>query len=582
MISNTATKDDSELLGILRKTFIDEATSFLTDSEAALVRLDDPEQREESLGMVFRAYHSVKGSAASVGYGDIAQFSHTAEDCLSILRSKPELVTREIVSILLQVNDCLRTRIVTLLAFPSDETGWHTEPLEAKLKEVIASLKDNSKLKVDSAAHPTMGFFDTMPGPAKAQPAPASGSANGPALDKSKIQSLALKIDAAKVDAVMDMVGELVVIKSQLVETIPPAFRNEGRTKAVIGLLDKSVRELHEKTLAMRMLSLKTSFLKIQRMARDLSEKLDKPIAFEMSGEDTELDRALIEQLSDPLMHLCRNAIDHGIEAADERIKAGKPREGRVSLKAFRRGEGVMIEISDDGGGVSRKRVVDHAVKRGLLAQDIQVSDLNDAQVFDLMFQPGFSTAKEVTDVSGRGVGLDVVKSNIAAIKGRVEVESKEGQGTCFKLMIPLTTAITDGIIVEMKQQKYVVPIECVKSFVESKQVTIVPMHNDKTAIGVGSGHYPLLNAPGIAPEKPITEALFLLLDVMDRTVALAVDGVHGKTQVVLKSVRGSVDKSGYFSGAAVMGDGKVALVLDVIGLTAATEQFLNDNVVGQ
>lgn len=571
MSDDIAKTEEDDFLVLLRKTFIDEATSFLADSEAALISLDDAAKREKALAEIFRAYHSVKGSAASVGFLDVAQFSHVAEDCLSVLRSKPHLVTSAIVSLLLQVNDTIRARIETLFEFSGEDPNWNTTALEASLKGLIASLSAKS----DDRAYDTearMGFFDESMNDSVAGTQIPLSARDLKQVERSKSMptSLAFKIDAAKVDAVMNMVGELVVIKSQLIETLPASQLSDVRTRAVIGLLDKSVRELHEKTLAMRMLSLKTCFLKIQRMARDLSQKLGKPIDFTMIGEDTELDRALIEQISDPLMHLCRNAIDHGIESAADRRRVGKAAEGKVSLRAYRRGEGVSIEILDDGGGIKKERVVKKALERGLVTPNFRLETATDAQVFELLFLPGFSTATEVTDVSGRGVGLDVVKSNIVGIKGRVEVESKEGASTCFRLMIPLTTAITDGIIVALRGQKYVVPVECMKSFVEAKHANLLPLQDGKSMIGVAGQHYALLNAPGISPEKCSSEVLYLLLDVMDRTVALAVDGVHGKAQVVLKGLRGSVDKSGYFSGAAVMGDGKVALVLDIIGLSAA------------
>lgn len=556
MNDNILLSNDEELMVLLRKTFLDEAASFLIDSEAALISLDDPARRPSALDQIFRVYHSIKGSSASVGYHDIAKFSHVAEDFLSLLRAHPERVTVDIVSMLLRVNDTLKASTEGMF----DDKGWQNPELQHELEAAIASFHREKNGSVEA-----FGFFDDAATEEKPHP---PSEAQGGGGDKKAPAAMAFKIESSKVDSVMDMVGELVVIKSQLIETL--SRYQEVDVRAVLGLLDKSVRELHEKTLAMRMQSLKNCFLKIQRMARDLSQTLDRPIDFKMTGDDTELDRALIEQVSDPLLHLCRNAIDHGIESKAQRAAAGKPVLGSISLKAFRRGEGVVIELRDDGGGIHRDKVIEKAISRGLLPADVRRESLPDAQVFDLLFHPGFSTAAAITDISGRGVGLDVVKSNITAMRGRIEIESIEGQGSCFRLLIPLTAAITDGIVIGFGERRYILPLESVRTFVEARTAHLIPLHEGMEAVGVGERHYPIIDLPGLQAETR-SGGLYVLLEVMDRTFALPVDSVHGKTQVVLKPLKRSIDEVGFFAGAAVMGNGKVVLVLDVLGLAAVS-----------
>ena len=277
-----------------------------------------------------------------------------------------------------------------------------------------------------------------------------------------------LKIESSRIDGVLDLVGELVVIKSQLIANNQD--KDESKSEDLLSLLDKTVRDLYDKSLNMRMVNLKTSFMKLQRTIRDLSGKLNKNIEFSTKGEETELDRVIIDQLGDPLLHICRNSMDHGIEPEDERVRSGIPKSGKIQISAKNRGSEVVITIKDDGRGINRAKVIEKAKKNGVIRDE---SAMSDEEILGLIFAPGFSTAEVLSDVSGRGVGMDVVKSNIEAMKGRIQISSIEGEGTTLDLILPLTTAITDGIQIISSEERYIIAIDQIVEFVPIENLKV-------------------------------------------------------------------------------------------------------------
>lgn len=390
--------------------------------------------------------------------------------------------------------------------------------------------------------------------------------------DATRPTHLAIRIDAARVDAVMDIVGELVVIKSQIAESLG-LMPLDQRVRTLISQLDKSVRELHERTLSMRMISLRPTFVKLQRAVKDIAHKLGKTVQLDLVGEDTEIDRAMVERIADPLLHLCRNAVDHGLETPENRRMKGKNPMGQISLRAFRKGEMVLIEVADDGAGIDRNAVIRKAVERGLLHSVAQAESLSDQDIYKFLFSAGFSTAEKVTDISGRGVGLDVVKTNIAMVSGSIEVQSVPGNGSTFRLCLPLTTAITDGIVVTVSGHPFILPLDVVIGFFEVQTVSIVNIDDVSQLVRIKDVHYPftrLGDYVGIAQDE---KGLIVLIEAMGRKLALQVDRVLGKTQVVLKPIGSGVGSTEGLGGAAVMGNGKVALIIDMGGLSALAER---------
>ncbi len=392
-----------------------------------------------------------------------------------------------------------------------------------------------------------------------------------------------IKVDTGRVDSVLDAVGELVVLKNQLVHDETVHNGSNLRLEAIVDQLDKAVRELYEKTLSIRMTPLKSMFVKIQRIVRDLSITLEKPVDLNLIGEETEVERTVFELLGDPLVHLVRNSMDHGIENKTLRQQRGKSAVSKVTVSAKQSGGNVIIEIIDDGGGINRERVLGKAIERGLVPHGVDPASLADESVFQFIFQPGFSTADKISDLSGRGVGLDVVKSNLDKINGKINIQSKAGLGTTFRLTIPLTTAITDGIIVALDGARYILPIHSIREIVRvvPKDYTnvsnagkvanirghLLPVIDVSTTLGTINW---ALNLEGQTSDKRRDgslserreETMLVIIESMVGQMAFPVDDVLGQAQVVVKPI-----STGHYipevSGAAILGDGRTVLILD-------------------
>ena len=379
-----------------------------------------------------------------------------------------------------------------------------------------------------------------------------------------------IRVDLQRIDKLVNMVGEIVITQSMLSQMIQKNS-GDGSSDIMRGIEDLALhtRELQESVMAVRMQPVGSLFARVPRVVRDLSRRLGKDIELTMSGEDTEIDKTVIEEIGDPINHLLRNAIDHGIEKPDVREEAGKDRTGTIQLIAEHRGGTIVISIKDDGGGINRDLVFNRAVENGVVEPDSQLSAF---EIENLIFSPGFSTASEVTDVSGRGVGLDVVKRNIENLGGRVSVSSKPGFGTTFTLILPLTLAVLDGMIVNVGEEKYVIPLTSIlESFrPSSEEVYTLP---DKRKVVSIRGHYYSLVYLGHVFKVPCSvnnpdEGLVILVET-ERLgkIGLVVDDIEGQQQVVIKSLEENYDPVPGISAATILGDGKVALILDIDNL---------------
>ncbi len=386
-----------------------------------------------------------------------------------------------------------------------------------------------------------------------------------------------VRVDRQRLDELINQIGEL-VIGASMVEQELLSFAG-GQGLESMSTLGKIVRDLQEMSLGLRMVPIAATFQKMNRVIRDVAKKVDKQIEFFTEGDDTELDKSVVDQISDPLVHMVRNAADHGIEMPEERLAVGKPAEGRVTLRAYQQGGNIYIELVDDGRGLNRKHILAKAIERGLVNPDAVLSD---SEICNLIFQPGFSTASKVTDVSGRGVGMDVVRRNVEALQGSVSVRSVEGQGATITVRLPLTLAILDGLLVRLNTEVFVIPL---LSVVES---ICIQHHEIKRIVGVGEvitlrGEVvPLLRLHRLLniANTPDSNDLGLLVIVEDqgRRLALKVDELLGQQQVVIKNLETNFRKVPGVAGATILGDGRVALILDIYGLsglTAADERNL-------
>lgn len=419
--------------------------------------------------------------------------------------------------------------------------------------------------------------------PAAAANSTANSGGGNSGKGNNKPATSAIKVDTGRVDSVLDAVGELVVLKNQLVHDETVRSGVNLRLEAIVDQLDKAVRELYEKTLSIRMTPLKSMFIKIQRIVRDVSLSLDKPVDLQLIGEETEVERTVFEILGDPLVHLVRNSMDHGVEKKEIRLERGKPLTAKVIVSAKQSGGNVVIDITDDGGGINREKVLSKAIERGLIPQGVDPATLPDEQVFQFIFNAGFSTADKISDLSGRGVGLDVVKSNLDRINGKINIYSKAGQGTTFRLTIPLSTAITDGIIVALDGARYILPIHSIREIVrvQPKDYTnisgagkvasirglLVPVINVSQTLGMINWTFnkrdeQLAQKRDLSLSARREETMLVIIETMTGQMAFPVDDVLGQAQVVVKSISMGQNIP-EVAGAAILGDGRTVLILE-------------------
>ncbi len=432
------------------------------------------------------------------------------------------------------------------------------EPFSGKAAAAIAAAK---------AAAPTPGEGRRL------ADNPSIETAKGGRRDNDKTVTAAntdtsIRVAVEKVDQLINLVGELVITQAMLAEAasnLDPVLAE--RILAGIDLLSRNTRDMQESVMSIRMLPMSMVFSRFPRVVRDLAGKLNKQVEMKTIGDNTELDKGLIEKITDPMTHLVRNSLDHGIETPEKRIAAGKNPKGTLTLKASHQGGNVVIEVIDDGGGLNRARILEKAKEKGLPVSD----GMSDYEVWQLIFAPGFSTADVVTDVSGRGVGMDVVKRNIEGLGGRVELESSPGFGTRTVIRLPLTLAILDGMSVGVGSETFIVPITTVIESLQPKLEDIRTMAGDSRMVHVRGEYLPFISlaeAFGLDGVEDITKGLLVVVEAEEGKAALFVDELLGQQQVVIKSLEANYRKVPGISGATIMGDGRVAMIVDVSAVT--------------
>ena len=384
-------------------------------------------------------------------------------------------------------------------------------------------------------------------------------------------EATSIRVSVDKVDRVINLVGELVITQSIVAQTIANFSLDQlPRLTEAVAQMDRHARDLHERMLAVRMLPIKTLFTRFPRLVRDLTATVGKHAVLETVGEDTELDKTVIERIGDPLTHLVRNAIDHGLERPEDRVLAGKPECGVVRLEAYQQGGSIFIEVADDGKGLDRDRIVAKAVQNGLIAHD-QV--LSDEDAFALVFRAGLSTAETVTELSGRGVGMDVVKRNVEGLGGSITIRSEAGKGTCFTIKLPLTLAIMDGQSLRVGEQVYILPLTVIVESIRPVASAVHRVLDHGETVTVRGHVLPVIRLHEVFRVPPrttdLTEALVVIVEHEARLAALMVDELLGQQQVVIKSLEANFQKVEGIAGATILGDGRVALILDVPGLVA-------------
>lgn len=457
--------------------------------------------------------------------------------------------------------------------------GFFVEPEQIKSnlenEQGYGFFVEPEQIKADVENAQGYGFFVDVAQPATAnepvekQPENPAQTPHRRATDKiPPVAETSIRVSVEKVDQMINLVGELVITQSMLAETashLDPVLHE----RLINGLsqLERNTRELQESVMSVRMMPINFVFSRFPRLVRDLATKLDKKVQLKLVGEGTELDKGLIEKISDPLTHLVRNSLDHGIESAEERIARGKDEQGTITLRAAHQGGNIIIEVSDDGAGLNRDKILAKAREKGLPVSD----NMPDADVWQMIFAPGFSTAAVVTDVSGRGVGMDVVKKNIEGIGGRVEIASRFGHGSTITIRLPLTLAILDGLSIAVGEQIYIVPLSFISESLQPAAEDIKGVSGQGQVVHVRGEYLPLIALHRIFNIKPrVTDpaqGILVLLESDGKKVALFVDDLVGQHQVVIKSLETNYRKVQGVSGATIMGDGRVAMIMDVAAL---------------
>jgi two-component system chemotaxis sensor kinase CheA len=545
---------DPELLG----DFVMESREHLVSIESQLLTLESDPSASEALNSVFRGFHTIKGLAGFLELWDVQKLAHETETVLDRARSSQWTLPPDAFDVILESADYLRRWLTHL---ESALQGQHSEAPPAN-EALIGRIR---ALTADSSPNPESAV--QLAHLAAAVEAPPAAEAPVAAAEpvRPRNEAMAVRVDTAKLDYLVDMAGEMVIAES-LVRHDPELLSVKSQTlQRKLAQMTRITAELQKTAMAMRLVPIGPLFRRMSRLVRDLSRQLGKPVRMETEGDEIELDRTIVEELADPLMHMVRNAMDHGIEMPNDRTACGKSAGGCVLLKAQHQSGQVVIEIGDDGRGLDPAKIRAKAIEKGLLAPE---RELSESEIFNLIFEPGFTTAAQITNVSGRGVGMDVVRRHIEKLRGRIEVRSTLGHGSAFLLKLPLTLAIIDGLVVGVGSQRYIVPLFAVREMFRPTAETVWTVQQRNEMALVRGNLLPVLRLHrrfNVTPRSTDpTECVLVVAEVEGACYCLLVDELIGKQEVVIKSLGETFSGVTGIAGGAIMGDGRVGLILDV------------------
>uniref|UniRef100_A0A7C4AIF7 histidine kinase n=1 Tax=Thermodesulfovibrio aggregans TaxID=86166 RepID=A0A7C4AIF7_9BACT len=537
--------------------FIVEAEEILEQLDPLFVELEHRRQDPEIINEIFRGMHTLKGAAGFLGFQGVVDIAHRAETILKKIREGEILPTTKITDAILKGTDSLRILISKI------KNKEEAEADQSVLKMLDNALQEALTQKPEEK-------FEEITVTEKVEVKPSKPEEVVTQIPKEK-EVATLRVDVERIDKVMDLAGEIVLARNRLLNLAAKLESKYGGDDHVEGLvesvsfLDRVTSDLQLAVMKMRMQPLQKVFVKFPRMVRDLAKTLGKEVDLEIIGEDTEVDKSVIEHIGDPLVHIIRNSIDHGIESPEERVSKGKPQKGKIVIDAYQKGTQIVIDISDDGKGIDIEAIKSKAITRGLVTVE-EAEKMSDDAIINLIFLPGFSTKDISTELSGRGVGMDVVKSNVAKLNGYVEIFTEKDRGTTFRISLPLTLAIIQAMMIQVGDETYAIPQSMIEETLrvginEIKEVT------GQKVLTVREKVLPLfilneiLGIPGHAESQ---KRYILVASVGEKRFCISVDSVLGQEEIVIKTINGIDSEECGIMGATITGDGKVVLILDL------------------
>jgi two-component system chemotaxis sensor kinase CheA len=549
-------------LSQFKEVFVSETKEHLSAMNANLLELEKKPGDTDLLNEIFRVAHTLKGMAATMGFDKITELSHNMEDVLDKLRKGKQAAGTDIIEVLFDCFDTLEGLLGEIVE--DKDKGIPVRPLIERLK-LLSSAPEGGPAKTTPVAAAEVVNEPSEP----VQPAPAADEAlaaeNKPSArsEAGAMKSQTVRVKVEHLDKLINVVGELVIAKARLAQIA--AKKNVPELAQVINEISQFTIELQGEVLKTRMVPVKTIFDRYPRMVRDISHKLNKEFEFVMTGTEIEIDRMLLDQINEPLVHLLRNACDHGIELPEERKKLGKPVAGRIQLNAKREKGYVWIEVSDDGKGMDPAEIKRKAVEKAVITAD-DAALITDTEALLLICSPQFSMAKQITDISGRGVGMDVVKNLVEVFNGKLEIRSKPGIGSTFIIQLPLSLAIIQALLVEVNKSTYAVSLTNVSEIIGMERGQIRTI-DSKEVLLLRDEVIPMVflsKVFGLGGEMQVADYLYaVIVDINNEKVGLVVDNLIGKQEIVIKTLVGMLRDTKYFSGATILGDGRVILILD-------------------
>jgi two-component system chemotaxis sensor kinase CheA len=577
-------EDDMEIMA----DFVAEAEENLDTIEISLLELEQDPTNNEIINNIFRPFHTIKGVSGFLSLTKINKLSHTTENLLDSARSGDFIIDNVATDVILESVDTLKKLLERLKegmaeGFKKSEDDIDTTSLKKKLEDLQKSLSAGDieplgeilvkkgalkQEKLDEALEtqkksPGKKIGEILLEEKVTRPAQIASAlmTQKKPLKKTSVQ---VKVSTEKLDDLVDYAGELVIAQSMLrQQATKDSAMHQG-----IGQLGQIVTDMQNIAMSMRMIPIKATFMKMIRLVRDLSRKSGKEISLNMVGDETEIDRNVVDALYEPMVHMIRNSCDHGVESQADRLAMGKPAQGSIFLRAYHKGGHIIIEIEDDGKGLDKDKLMEKAISKGLVTGTEQMTD---SQIYDLIMLPGFSTAKEITDVSGRGVGMDVVKNGIEKFRGQLTIESTKGEGTKFTISLPLTLAIIDGMLVRVDEERYVIPTTAIqKAFKPGKEEYFTVEGKGEMVMDRGS-LIPLIRLNEIynssTEKKDIENCVVVVVESKEEKRGLLIDELLGKDEYVIKSLGSSLEGTEGLSGGAILADGQVGLILDIYGI---------------